>query len=155
MTQTLGDYNLPIAVCTFFLRGGEWKPCGIDVRLAARHRSTSTGPIITAQVNAAVDGENIVAWSKPTYLQRAVGDDGTIDALDLTRVGEVLDASMRDAEAARAGAIGINEKLLDRKPDPQGWAPPADLSEKLYQAARLLIEQKVRGKRVSGVRLTL
>lgn len=151
MKRTLGDYNLPIAGCSFFLQDGEWKPCRIDAKLTDRHRSTADGPIITAQVTAAVDGPHVMAWSKPTYLRRSVREDGTIEPLDLTRVAEVLDAGARDAEASQTGAIGINQKLLDRKPDPQGWTPTPELHDKLFQVARTLIEQKIRGRRVPGV----
>lgn len=153
LTRTIGDYNLPLALCSFFLQNGEWKPCGMGAKLTDRHRSAEDGPIITAQVTAAVDRQCVVAWTKPAYLRRSVSEHGTIEPADLTRVANALYAKVRDDEASRAGAIGINQKLLDHKPDPQSWTPTPELRGKLFQLARTLIEQKIRGRRVTGVRL--
>ena len=153
MNNAIGVYNLPLAVCSFYLKDGEWMPLGIASTITAKHRSAEGGPIITARVAAAIDGSSIAAWSKVSYLRRSVGPDGTIEPIDLTYVGEVLDAGAYDAEVRQAGAIGICERLLAREPDPQGWTPTPELQEELFHLARTLIGQKVRGLHVRGVRL--
>jgi hypothetical protein len=152
--KTLGDYELPLAYCTLYLKNEKWLPLGISTTPSAKHRCDPNGPVITFEISGAVDGSHVIAWGRPRFMQRRVADDGSLEPVDLSRAVDVLSAPALDAEYGGQGVVGINEKLLERKSYPQDWQPTAALMQQAMNLAAELIAQKAAGGNPTGVHIS-
>lgn len=145
-----------LAYCRLVLHGEHWMPIGVDTRLTTQHRVSADGPVVTAFLTALVKGDRLVGWperqNKQPFSINNVLEDGTVEYLDETfTVG--FYAMDKDKEAAQEGAIGINERLAERRIEELLRFMPQHVREAAFDRARLQILDKLHGKRAEGVLL--
>ena len=149
----LGDYHLPIALCRLHLKRQHWVPLGISTKISSKHRSSPLGPVVTAEISAAVEDGHVVAWGEPNFRIQAVDAKGGVEQPSSTYAVRTMEASRQDEEAAANGAIGISQKLLDRNPDPPAWFPSKAVQNAAFERAAIMILDKVHGGPAMGVTL--
>lgn len=151
----LGDYNLPIAICRLYLKGDHWLPLGLNTEVTAKHRSSPTGPVVTVEVLAVVEGERIVAWGKLGFSVQEIGEDGKVEPLDLTSAAEALSDFVTEAQLVKStNVVSIISELRQRRRERGAWKPSEELKKKALERAELQIRDKVLGGRAVGVMIT-
>ena len=144
-----------IAVCHLLLRGNRWMPIGVNKALGAKDRSSPGGAVISAFLSAVVEGDTIVGWlGNSAFSVQELLPDGTLAPLDLTPTRLALQAHDADMEAIKAGIVGVNSLIAERRVQEQKTGNlPSKLREAAFERATVQILDKIQGHPVVGVRL--
>jgi hypothetical protein len=98
-----------IAGCHLLLQGTRWMPVSMNKKLGPKDRCSAGGAVITANLFAVIEGDTIVGWLKNSgFTVQEVQADGNLAPLDFSAAALALDAHNADAEAAKAGVVGIS-----------------------------------------------
>ena len=129
---------------------------GINKKLGPYDRCSPGGAVITADLSAAVEGEAIVGWLKYSgFMVREVQADGTLAPLDFSAAALALDAHSADAQAAKAGVVGISSLLAERRIQEQNTGGLDErLREAAFERAAVQILDKLQDNSVVGVLLS-
>ena len=149
MTETVRHQ---LALCRLVLIRDHWIPISWDTMLTKEHRSSPNGPVISAELIANVKGEQIVGWKQPSFSFAEVGEDGSAD-VDLKEVAAVLGAGHSDAVAEASGAIGISQRLVERRRNEKVDQIPEQLRKAAFERAAWQIGDRLRGFKATGVTL--
>jgi hypothetical protein len=114
------------------------------------------GAVITADLSAVVEGEAIVGWLKYSgFTVREVQADCTLAPLDFSAAALALDAHGADAQAAKAGVVGISSLLAERRIQEQNTGGLDErLREAAFERAAVQILDKLQDNSVVGVLLS-
>ena len=127
----------------------------MNKKLGPKDRCSAGGAVITANPFAVVEGDTIVGWLKNSgFTVQEVQADGNLAPLDFSVAGLALDSHNADAEAAKAGVVGISSLLAERRVQEHNTGGlDQRLREAAFERATVQILDRLQGHSVVGVLL--
>jgi hypothetical protein len=144
-----------IAGCHLLLRGTRWMPVSMNKKLGPKDQCSASGAVISANLFAVVEEDRIVGWLKNSgFTVQEVQANGNLAPLDFSVVALALDAQSADADAAKAGVVGISSLLAERRVQAHNTGGlDQRLREAAFERAAVQILDKLQGHSVVGVLL--
>lgn len=146
------DAQPQLAICQLVLVDGHWMPLALNTRTTSKHRSSPTGPVITAQFIADVEGRRIVNWRAPSFGVYDVNKDGSLD-FDLGELAALLDLQHSDKPPQEAKVIVMDRFLSERRRNEKQGAISERLRTAAYDRAVVQINDRLHGVKTVGVTL--